>query len=400
MIPEGQKTHERLLEQLKEFQRRFAPLFYEKRQVHWSQKWLHGLLMEGVRKTAASLARAVPGGDRQAMHHFIGESGWDHRAVIRELQAMVSEKIAHPEAILVVDETGFPKKGDKSVGVKRQYSGTLGKVGNCQIGVLCAYVSPKGRALVDEELYLPKEWASDKHRSKEAEVPTEVKFRTKPQLALQMIEGAAEGPLPVRWVACDDLYGQSGEFRDGVQELGLLFVAEVPSDTKVWTEMPPLAEPGPLERGRPRTKVRLSAEAPKAVQVRHLRDQIEQWQYVTVRKGSKKPIRSAWATLRVYPWRDGLPGRERWLLIERTGKDQHKYYLSNAPADTPLRDMARVAKEEWFVEQCFRNAKQQTGLDDYEVRKWKGWHHHITMCLLALWFLTLTQCEQKKRASS
>jgi len=387
---------EQCAEQFVEFHRRFAPLFYEKRQAHWSAKVLHGLLLDGVRKNAAKIARAVPNAKAKALQHFMSQSSWDHHPLIEQLQAVVSETLADPEGILVTDDTGFAKKGDKSAGVKRQYSGTLGKVDNCQIGVFLAYVSRRGKALIDEELYLPKEWARDKKRRKEAGVPRYVKFRTKQELALQMIKRAAEGPLPALWVACDDFYGRDGELRDSLEELEFLFICEVPSKTKVWTELPPLAEPGPSGRGRPRTKVRISAKAPKALEVRRVRHQIEQWQYVTVRKGSKKPIRSAWAALRVYPWRDGLPGKQRLLLIERTEEDGQKYYLSNAPAETPLKKLAEVAKQQWFVEQCFRDAKGQVGLDEFEVRKWRGWHHHMTMCMLALCFLLLLQQNWKK----
>lgn len=389
---------EQCAEQLVEFHRRFVPFFYEKRQARWARKWLHGLLLEGVRKNAAEVARAVPGGNVQSMQQFMSDSPWDPRPVVGELQAVVAEKLGDPEAVLVCDETGFPKKGQKSVGVARQYSGTLGKVDNCQVGVFLAYVSSKGRSLVDEQLYLPKEWARNRGRRKEAGVPREVKFRTKPQIALQMIREAAEGPLPFRWVACDDLYGQNGDFRDGLDALGLLYVVEVPSKTKVWTEMPPLREAGPSGRGRPRTKRSLSPQAPHPRKVGDLAKRPQSWTALKVRDGAKKPIRSHWALLRVYPWREGLPGQQRWLLIERRQEGHDKYYLSNAPAGTPIRKLAEVAKSEWFVEPCFRDAKQQVGLSDFELRKWRGWHHHMVMCMLAQAFLATLCSEWKKGA--
>lgn len=387
-------------EQLVQFHKRFAPLFYEKRQAHWCYKWLHGLLLDGVRKNAAKLARGIPGGEVQSMQQFITDSPWDHRRAIKELQALVAENLPDAQAVLVVDDTGFAKKGDSTVGVKRQYSGTLGKVDNCQIGVFLAYISAKGNCLVDEELYVPEEWARHSKRRKQAGVPREVEFKTKPELGLQMIKELLKGPLEASWVACDDDYGQNGPFRDAVAELGLLFLCEVPSSTKVWSELPGLLEPGPSGRGRPRTKVRLAPSAAPPTEVRKLASRVHKWQYLTVRRGTKKPIRSGWAALRVYPWRDGLPGSERWLLIERTGEGTHKYFLSNAPADTPLKMLAQVAKQQWFVEQCFRDAKQQVGLGDFEVRKWSGWHHHMTMCMLAYLFLRLVQIKWKKGAHS
>lgn len=383
-------------EQLVEFHGRLAPLFYEKRQAHWAYKWLHGLVLDGVRKNAAKLARAVPGANVQSMQQFISDSPWNHRKVLRELQALVVENLADTEGVLVVDDTGFAKKGDKSVGVKRQYSGTLGKVDNCQVGVFLAYISGKGNSLVDEDLYLPKEWARNRKRRKEAAVPREVRFRTKPQIALQMIKDLLEGPISASWVACDDDYGSAGQFRDQLAKLGLSFLCEVPCSTKVWTELPALEQPGPSRGGRPRTKVRLSPNAQRAIEVRGLAGQISQWRHIKVRQGTKRPICSAWAALRVYPWRDGLPGTERWLLIERTDEGTHKYFLSNAPADVALEKLARVAKQQWFVEQCFRDAKQQVGLADFEVRKWSGWHHHMTMCMLAYLFLALVRIRWKK----
>jgi len=269
-------------------------------------------------------------------------------------------------------------------------------VDNCQIGVFLAYVSRKGSCLVDEELYLPKEWARDRRRRKEAGVPKQVAFQSKPQLALQTIKNVAGGPISARWVACDDAYGESGQFRDGLDALGLNFMCEVPSKTKIWTELPPLVQPGSSAGGRPRTKVSLSPEAPRCVRVSKAAATIQKWRRITARQGTKRPIRSAWAALRVYPWRDGLPGAQRWLVVERRREGSHKYFLSNAPADTPLEELVRVAKQKWFVEQCFRDTKQQVGLSHFEVRKWAGWHHHMTMCMLAYLFLVLVRAGWKK----
>ena len=382
---------------LREFHGRFAPEFYDRRQAQTSQKVLHGLLLRGVRANAAKTARAVPGADVDSVQHFMGRSPWDHRPIIDQLHHLTADHIGHPEAILAVDDSGFAKKGHKSFGVKRQYSGTLGKVDNCQIGVFAAYVSPLGRCLVDEELYLPTEWCEDQKRREEAQVPEDVRFRTKPELALREIARAHEGPLPFQWVACDDLYGQSGAFRDGVAQLGLRYVAEVPCAKKVWTEHPPLKGPGPSGGGRPRQKWSLRDDAPDPQTVQDVAASITDWQPIRCRRGTKKPIRSEWAARRVYPRRDGLPGQQRWLLIQRPPDDEDKYYLSNAGPDVPIEKMARVATKEWFVEQCFRDEKTQIGLDEYEVRKWQGWHHHMTMCMLALAFLMLVQRSWEKK---
>lgn len=387
-------------DRLMEFHSQFEPVFYDRRQANVSQKMLHGLLLDGVDANAAETARAVPNASPRAFQHFVGISSWDHRPVIFQLQTTVADEIGEPDGIFVVDDSGVAKKGNKSAGVARQYSGTLGKVDNCQIGVYGAYVSSRGRCLVEEDLYLPEQWCEDHQRRQEAEIPEEVSFRTKPQIALQQVRRAHEGPLPFRWVTCDDLYGQNGGFRDGVDDLGLKYVAEIPCSTKVWTEKPPLKGPGPSGGGRPREKWSLREDAPSPVRVDRLADEATDWKVVHTRRGTKKPIQSEWVALRVYPWRDGLPGTQKWLLLERCSDGQHKYYLSNAGPETKLQKMAQVASAEWFVEQCFRDAKTEIGLDEFEVRKWQGWHHHMTMCMLAQAFLVLLQKNWKKKGSN
>ena len=384
--------------QLGAFHERLAPLFPDKRQRPWYRRWIHGLLLDGVRKNAAELARAVPGAEVQAMQQFLTDSTWRWGPVIAQLQAMAQETLGEPEGILVCDDTGFAKKGTESVGVARQYSGTLGKVDNCQIGVFAAYVSSQGRCVVDGRLYLPRQWAKNRARRKKAGVPKNVEFHTKPALALQMIERAAAGPLSVRWVTCDDGYGRDGGFRQSVADLGLLFVCEVPSDRRVWTELPVLPESSSGQMGRPRTRAHTAPGAPKSRKVRHLVDEVDSWHLIETREGTKKPIAADWAALRVWPSVKGAPGRERWLLLERSDAGL-KYYLSNASVQTPLETMANVAKQEWFVEACFRDLKQEVGLADYEARKWPSWYHHVTLCLLAGLFLTILRTKWSKRGT-
>jgi len=387
---------EQCAQQLEAFHERLGPLFADKRQRPWYRRWIHGLLLDGVKKNAAELARAVPGGEVQAMQQFLTDSTWPWEPVIGELQAMAQETLGEPDGILVCDDTGFAKKGTESVGVGRMYSGTLGKVDNCQIGVFVAYVSPKGRCVVDACLYLPRQWAKDRARRSKVGVPRGVRFRTKPELALEMIERAAAGPLSIRWVRCDDGYGRDGGFRESVADLGLLFVCEVPSDQFVWTELPTLPERSGPQMGRPRTRAHMAPGAPKSRKVRELVEEIESWQHIEVREGTKKPIAADWSALRLWPSVKRAPGEERWLLVERSDAGL-KYYLSNASVQTPLETMAQVAKQEWFVEPCFRDLKQEVGLADYEARKWSSWHHHVALCLLAGLFLTILRTKWKKR---
>ena len=338
----------------------------------------------------------MPGADVQAMQQFLTDSTWQCEPVMRELQAIAQETLGCSEGILVPDDTGFAKKGTESVGVARQYCGTLGKVENCQVGVFIAYVSDKGRALVDGRLYLPKEWRRDPARRRKAGVPKSVRLKTKAELALEMIERAVGGPLSVRWVACDDGYGRDGSFRQRLDALGLLFVCEVPSDQRVWTKLPVLPATERGRMGRPRSRAYVLPGAPKSQRVRDLAPTLTGWQRIQVRRGTKKPIASDWVALRLWPSMKRQPGPKQWLLVERSDAGQ-KYFLSNAPAQTALETMTEVAKQEWFVEPCFRDAKQEAGLGDYEARKWRAWHHHVVLCMLAAMFLTTMRAKCTKR---
>lgn len=387
---------EKCAEQLEAFHERLGPLFADKRQRPWYRRWIHGLLLDGVRKNAAELARVVPGGEVQAMQQFLTDSTWPWEPVIGELQAMAQETLGEPDGVLVCDDTGFPKKGTESVGVARMYSGTMGKVDNCQIGVFATYVSAKGRSVVDARLYLPQQWARDRARRQKVGVPKGVRFRTKAQLAVEMIQQAAAGPLSIRWVTCDDAYGRDGGFRESVADLGLLFVCEVPSDQRVWTELPTVPARSQGQMGRPRTRAHMAPGAPRPRKVRDLVEEIDSWQHIQARQGAKKPIAAHWGALRVWPSAKRAPSAESWLVVERSEAAQ-KYYLSNAPVQTPVKTMARVAKQEWFVEACFRDLKQEVGLAHYEARKWSSWHHHVTLCLLAGLFLTMIRTKWKKR---
>ena len=386
---------EKCAQQLEAFHERLTPLFADKRQRPWYRRWIHGLMLDGVRKNAAELARVVPGGEVQAMQQFLTDSTWPWEPVIGELQAMAQETLGEPDGVLVCDDTGFAKKGTESVGVARMYSGTVGKVDNCQIGVFAAYVSSKGRSVVDARLYLPQQWARDRARRHKAGVPKGVRFRTKAQLAVEMIQQAAAGPLSIRWVTCDDAYGRDGGFRESVADLGLLFVCEVPSDQRVWTELPTLPGRSQGQMGHPRTRAHMAPGAPRPRKVRDLVEEIDSWQHIQVRQGAKAPIAAHWAALRVWPSANRAPGNESWLVMERSNAGR-KYYLSNAPAQTPVKTMARVAKQEWFVEACLRDLKQEVGLAHYEARKWSSWHHHVTLCLLAGLFLTMIRTKWKK----
>ena len=366
---------------------RFADVFGRKEPRVQAAKYLRGLMSQAPRKNSWQVAEAV--GDRipDATQRLLYRTLWEAEAARDVLLKYSIEVFGNEDGIGVVDETGFLKKGKRSVGVKRQYSGTAGKVENCQVGTLLSYATVKGHVFLDCRLYLPEEWCEDAERRVRAKVPEGVVFQTKPEQAMAMLEHAWQQGVPMRWVAGDEVYGDSVELRDWVARHGRVYVLAVRQPTPIWTERPPLVEPGVQERGRPRTKVHLANGAPPATSVAAAVTAWPEgcWQRVTVAEGEKGLVIYDWARQRVVESRDGLPGPEVWLIARRSLSDAHDiaYYLSNASADTPLLKLAQVASLRYTVEQCFEEAKGETGLDDYEVRYWQSWHRHITLSMMA-----------------
>jgi len=327
---------------------------------------------------------------------------WEADAARDVLQQYSIEVFGEQEGIGVVDETGFIKKGKCSAGVKRQYSGTAGKIENCQIGTFLSYVTSKGHVFLDRRLYLPEEWCTDPERRARAKIPKDVVFQTKPEQAFAMLEHAWQQGVPMRWVTGDEVYGDSVALRDIVAQHSCWYVLAVRSQTPVWTERPAVVEPPSQERGRPRTRVRLAEDAPPATIVAAVVASWPEhrWQRLTVAEGEKGQVAYDWACQRVVESGDKLPGRDAWLIARRSLKDPHEiaHYLSNAPVDMPLLKMAQVASLRYTVEQCIEEAKGETGLDEYEVRYWQSWHRHITLSMMAhTWLAAIRyQANQEK----
>lgn len=378
------------------FHRRFAPLFGRPEARRRSEQYLRGLVVQQTdRRNAENLADAIPGATPRALQRFLSEAPWDAAAVITELHAYLAERLSAPEAVFVLDETGFVKQGTKSVGVARQYCGTLGKVGNCQVGVLLAYTSDRGTALIDHRLYLPARWTDDRDRCVAAGVPDEAVFQTKAELGLAMLRRVrARGALAGRWVTADEHYGQDPAFRDALETDGWCYVLEVPLPTPVFRERAEVAVPVWTGRGRKPTKPHLVAGAQPAHPVAAILAAIGEgeWQSLTVAPGAQGPRTYQFVARRVWESRDGLPGRGCWLVLRRNlDGSEPKAYLSNAPVATPLLAMATVGAQRWAIETAFQQAKGEAGLDEYEVRGWIGWHHHLTLVLLAAAFLLTIQ---------
>ena len=374
-------------EDFEAFHARFAPIFGRKEPRQQAKKYVRGLLAPVERKNGWQLAEAV--GDRvpDPTQRLLYQSRWEADEARDELAQYVIELFGEEEGIGVVDETGFLKKGQASVGVKRQYSGTAGKIENSQVGTFLSYVSSRGQVLLDRRLYLPEEWCNDPDRRARAKVPAEVVFQTKPEQARQMLEQAWAQGVPMRWVTGDEVYGDAPELRAAISAAGRWYVLGVRQHNRVWVERPALEEPRPTQPGRPQTKARLAQDAPAAVPLVAVVAAWSErrWQRLSVTEGSKGPRTYDWAYQRVIESREGLPGEELWLIARRSLTDPTDlaYFLSNAPPEMGLDRLAQVAAARASIEQCFETAKGETGLDQYEVRYWHSWHRHITLAMMA-----------------
>jgi SRSO17 transposase len=383
-----QVEFERVAGSFATFHQGFAPLFGRLEARQRSEQYLRGLLVQQTdRRNAENLAEIIAGATPRSLQRFLTESSWDDEAVIDQLQRYVGQRLLQAEGVWVLDDTGFAKQGKKSVGVARQYSGTLGKVGNCQVGVFLAYVSAQGHALVDKALYLPQAWTSDRQRCREAGIPADVVYQTKAELGLAMLRRARQaGHLRAQWVTADAGYGEVPTLRDTLHAEGWRYIVEVPCTTHVFTHAAQVAVPAWSGRGRQPSQPRLVAGEPSAQGVVAVAASLPaaDWHALTVAEGAQGPRIHQFAALAVWESRDGLPGRASWLVLRRNlDGSEVKYYLSNAPADTPLLRLAQVGAMRWPIETEFQSDKSETGLDEYEVRTWLGWQHHITMALLA-----------------
>jgi len=376
------KVYRELLDRLPEFLEPFARCLVRSEPRAHLRAYLEGLMSDLERKNVESIAY-LHDEDRRPLQHFIGESHWDPEPMLAEQTRQVGVELGEPDGVIVLDPSGCEKDGPESVGVERQWLGRFGKVDNGQVGVYLGYVSRRGHALCDVRLYLPKSWAGDRKRRKKCGVPKAVRFRTKPQLAQEML--AKRGSLlPHEWVAGDDEMGRNLEFRASLREQGERYLLAVPSNTKLRDgEAPPPEWNGHGAKPKsPWINVRswCAARPPS------------DWVRIDVRDGEKGPLVVEAVKCRVQAHDEkGHVGPEELLFVTRVRESKGwklDYYLSNAPAETDLAELARVAKAEHRIEDALKRAKSEAGMADYEVRTWLGWHHHQALSLLATWFLT------------
>ena len=345
--------------------------------------YLRGLLAGVERKNGWQLAEFLGDQTPTNLQHFIARARWDADAVRDDLVRYVADELGEPDGVLIVDETGFLKKGDKSAGVGRMYSGTAGRIENCQIGVFCAYRSSRGHALVDRSLYLPKDWAEDRPRRRVAHVPEEVTFATKPELARRMIARTLEAGLPVRWVTADEIYGSDWRFRELLRRRGISYVVAISCQAHL---------------GHKGLRTRVDEHAAAFGK--------RMWKRLSCGAGAKGERIYEWAVIS-WPevaWEDGDPERSvetgftAGLLVRRSLKDasEKAYYYTYAPSGTPLKTLVEVAGSRWAIEECFEQAKQETGLDEYEVRTWAGWHRHVTLSMFAHAMLAVIRARARR----
>ncbi|MFI6984271.1 IS701 family transposase [Embleya sp. NPDC050154] len=344
--------------------------------------YVRGLLGPVGRKNGWQLAEYAGHTTPDGIQRLLASASWDPDELRDDVREFVAERLGEPDGVLIVDDTGFVKKGVTSAGVGRQYTGTSGKIDNCQIGVFVAYASRRGRALVDRELYLPKSWTADRDRCEAARIPTGRTFATKPEIARVMLARTLGAGMPVGWVAADEAFGADFRFRRSCEEHRVGYVVAVPKSQHV-----------------------LSATAFWRIDALFGHAPPEAWRRLSCGDGAKGPRMYDWACARqpaVPDFDDEELGRGRWVLARRSLSDPTEiaYYMATGPDDTPLAELVRVAGARWAIEESFQAAKNECGLDEYEVRRYPGWYRHITLSMLAHAFLAALAADAAEKGET
>jgi SRSO17 transposase len=362
-------------EELAELYARIAPRFRRAEVRSRARRFLEGLLAPVERKNGWQLAEELGEHGPRGVQRLLADADWDEDAVRDDLRAYITEHLGEANGVLVIDETGFIKKGKKSAGVARQYSGSAGRRENSQIGVFLLYASCQGAGFLDRELYLPEEWTVDRVRCREAGIPDEVGFATKGELAQRMLARAFAAEVSAKWVVGDTVYGYD-EMRSWLENQRRNYVLAVPETHLIWIA------------GQPQPVGLVAALLPE-----------EAWVVLSAGEGSQGPRLYEWAWLELPEERAAASGRGAWLLIRRSLSDSSKraYYRVSGPAETTLSEAVRVAGSRWKIEEGLEEAKGEVGLDQYEVRTWTAWYRHITLALLAHAVLVVMRAQEKKR---
>jgi SRSO17 transposase len=395
---------ESLVADLAAYADHFLPAFPRKDQGPWAHRYLQGLVSDHPRKSIEPMAMAH-GFPIRSMQAFIGDSPWRTAPIVQGHQQLVAQTLGEDDAVFLVDESGMPKQGQHSAAVAPQYCGALGKVANCQVGVFVGYASRHGYTLLSGQLFVPECSLADDHAALRDEVgmPSDLTFKTKPELAVELIQAIVKRKvLSARWVAADALYGDSPAFRDAMADLGLWYFTEIACSTLIWRRHPAVIIPPWSGRGRKPTRKRLKTPTNRSYRVEELLRRLPKtaWVRGMVKEGSKGPIVCDFAFVRVTECREGLPGPRLWLIIRRNvaNPSEVKFYFSNAPEAIESLSLVRMSGMRWPVELTFEEGKTELGMDQYETRSWQGWHHHMTLVILAHHFLVWVRVRWADRA--
>ena len=365
------------------------------------KSYCKGLLLPGERKSIEPMAARLDPGNvqpmRQSLHHLVAKAPWSDQTLLNEVRSRVLPVMQKHGSVVawIIDDTGFPKKGQHSVGVTRQYCGQVGKQENCRVAVSLSIATWSSSLPIAYRLYLPQNWSEDAARREKAEVPEEVEFRTKPEIAMDQIRAAIDAQVPHGVVLADAAYGINTEFRDGLTQLHLQYVVGVQSSLTVWEPgKQPLPAKTKGKMGRPPRLLHRSADH-QPISVKQLATSLPSatFRHVTWREGTGRKLRSRFAAVRVRPahrdYEQAEPRAEEWVLIEwpRREAEPAKYWISTLPANTDLKALVKMAKHRWIIERDYQELKQELGLGHFEGRNWRGFHHHATLCIAAYGFL-------------
>lgn len=404
---EGKEVQDFLLE-LKGFHDEFRDCFFRIQLREHFFQYMVGQFSELERKSIEPIALNVKDGKVRPMQRFISDSIWDETKLLSRYRNMINNDLGHTNGVLIFDETGFPKKGTESAGVARQFCGTIGKVDNCQVGVFSAYASPYGYSLLDKRLFLPEKWFSDTYADKreKCRIPEDLEFKTKPQLAVEMFQELLHhDTIPFKYVVADSIYGNSPDFIDAVESHpGLVYFVSVSSDTRCWLEEPITRMKKYKYGGEIRYKEVVESTDKKPISLMTLAESINNyfWYQRKVSEGTKGPIFYEFTRKRIILSKNGLPVKNVWLIIRRSmgSNPDYQFYISNAPDNTPIKIFVWLSSMRWAIEQCFEETKTEMGMDQYEVRKFTGWGHHMLICILGHFFLWHLKIRLGKKSTS
>ncbi len=386
---------ESFMDELRCFHDEFRECFQRSETRENVFRYMVGQFSELERKSIEPIALTVEDGQVRAMQRAVSDVIWDEEKLLAKYHGMVVEDMGDPNGVLIFDESGFVKKGKDSAGVRKQYCGNIGKVENSQVGVFSAYASPHGYALIDKRLFIPEEWFSEEYKERRVKcnIPKELTFKTKPQLAAEMLTSIhSQGIIPYKYIVADSIYGHSPDFIEAVENLiDKTYFVSIASDTQCWLTTPVTRVKEYKYKGEVRSKVILEDTAKKPITIQEIASNLNDyfWYRRKVSEGTKGPIEYEFSKRRVTLSKDGLPSKTVWLIMRRTiGENPtYSFFISNAPLSTRLAVFVWLSGIRWAIEQCFEEGKSELGMDQYEVRKFPGWNHHILTVMLAHFFL-------------